>query len=50
MGGGGCDGCLGVQYLNEIKDSVVARFQWVSKEVCGCVGVGVGGCACVVEV
>jgi len=24
----------GVQYLNEIKDSVVAGFQWASKEVC----------------
>ena len=24
----------GVQYLNEIKDSVVAGFQWSSKEVC----------------
>jgi len=23
----------GVQYLNEIKDSVVAGFQWASKEV-----------------
>lgn len=22
----------GVQYLNEIKDSVVAAFQWASKE------------------
>lgn len=29
----------GVQYLNEIKDSVVAGFQWATKEVCGCVGV-----------
>ena len=37
---GGCDGwcCGGVQYLNEIKDSVVAGFQWASKEVCVCVG------------
>lgn len=26
----------GVQYLNEIKDSVVAGFQWASKEVCAC--------------
>ena len=25
----------GVQYLNEIKDSVVAGFQWASKEVGG---------------
>lgn len=25
----------GVQYLNEIKDSVVAGFQWASKEVIG---------------
>jgi len=25
----------GVQYLNEIKDSVVAGFQWASKEVSG---------------
>ena len=25
----------GVQYLNEIKDSVVAGFQWATKEV-GC--------------
>ena len=24
----------GVQYLHEIKDSVVAGFQWASKEVC----------------
>ena len=24
----------GVQYMNEIKDSVVAGFQWASKEVC----------------
>ena len=24
----------GVQYLQEIKDSVVAGFQWASKEVC----------------
>lgn len=23
----------GVQYLNEIKDSVIAGFQWASKEV-----------------
>merc|ERR1712126_24892 len=26
----------GVQYLNEIKDSVVAGFQWASKEGCIC--------------
>jgi elongation factor 2 len=26
------DVCKGVQYLNEIKDSVVAGFQWASKE------------------
>ena len=26
----------GVQYLNEIKDSVVAGFQWATKEVGGC--------------
>lgn len=26
----------GVQYLNEIKDSVVAGFQWASKEVGSC--------------
>lgn len=25
----------GVQYLNEIKDSVVAGFQWATKEVNG---------------
>jgi len=25
----------GVQYLNEIKDSVVAGFQWATKEVKG---------------
>lgn len=24
----------GVQYLNEIKDSVIAGFQWATKEVC----------------
>ena len=24
----------GVQYLNEIKDSMVAGFQWATKEVC----------------
>ena len=29
------DVCKGVQYLNEIKDSVVAGFQWASKEVIG---------------
>ncbi|OMP04056.1 hypothetical protein COLO4_09989 [Corchorus olitorius] len=31
------DMCKGVQYLNEIKDSVVAGFQWASKEgaLCG---------------
>ena len=28
----------GVQYLNEIKDSVVAGFQWASKEVCNDIG------------
>ena len=37
----------GVQYLNEIKDSVVAGFQWASKEVCECVGMCV---VCVVWV
>jgi translation elongation factor EF-G len=26
------DMCKGVHYLNEIKDSVVAGFQWASKE------------------
>eukprot|EP00003_Mantamonas_plastica_P012909 TRINITY_DN228_c0_g1_i1.p1 TRINITY_DN228_c0_g1~~TRINITY_DN228_c0_g1_i1.p1 ORF type:complete len:843 (+),score=281.18 TRINITY_DN228_c0_g1_i1:66-2594(+) len=26
------DGSKGVQYLNEIKDSVIAAFQWASKE------------------
>ncbi|KAI3820418.1 hypothetical protein L1987_07965 [Smallanthus sonchifolius] len=26
------DMCKGVQYLNEIKDSIVAGFQWASKE------------------
>ncbi|KAI3703731.1 hypothetical protein L1987_73925 [Smallanthus sonchifolius] len=31
------DMCKGVQYLNEIKDSVVAGFQWATKE-------GVGMC------
>ena len=25
----------GVQYLNEIKDSVIAGFQWATKEVDG---------------
>lgn len=30
----------GVQYLNEIKDSVVAGFQWASKEV----GVDISNC------
>lgn len=29
----------GVQYLNEIKDSVVAGFQWATKEVRGPLGV-----------
>ena len=29
----------GVQYLNEIKDSVVAGFQWATKEVCICLNV-----------
>ena len=28
----------GVQYLNEIKDSVVADFQWATKEVGGTLG------------
>ena len=28
------DTTKGVQYLNEIKDSMVAGFQWASKEVC----------------
>ena len=28
------DATKGVQYLNEIKDSVIAGFQWASKEVC----------------
>jgi len=27
-----CDGSKGVQYLNEIADSVIAGFQWASKE------------------
>lgn len=27
-----CDASKGVQYLNEIKDSVIAGFQWASKE------------------
>jgi len=27
-----CDCTKGVQYLNEIKDSVVAGFQWATKE------------------
>ena len=36
----------GVQYLNEIKDSVVAGFQWATKEVCVCVGGGGGGGGC----
>lgn len=31
----------GVQYLNEIKDSVVAGFQWATKEVRGCGGAGI---------
>ncbi|GKD71370.1 elongation factor 2 [Tanacetum coccineum] len=26
------DMCKGVQYLNEVKDSIVAGFQWASKE------------------
>ena len=30
------DATKGVQYLNEIKDSVIAGFQWASKEVCFC--------------
>ena len=29
----------GVQYLNEIKDSVVAGFQWATKEVCSIVDI-----------
>ena len=29
----------GVQYLQEIKDSVVAGFQWATKEVCICFNV-----------
>ena len=34
----------GVQYLNEIKDSVVAGFQWATKEVkFFCVEMGEGG-------
>ena len=41
----------GVQYLNEIKDSVVAGFQWATKEVRFFVrereSVGVCVCACV---
>ena len=41
--GGGCDGWSGVQCLNEIKDSVVAGFQWASKEVCVWGGGGVMG-------
>ena len=28
------DSTKGVQYLNAIKDSVIAGFQWASKEVC----------------
>ena len=28
-----CDATKGVQYLNEIKDSVVAGCQWATKEV-----------------
>ncbi|WVR06199.1 elongation factor 2 [Kwoniella sp. DSM 27419] len=27
-----CDGSKGVQYMNEIKDSCVAAFQWAAKE------------------
>jgi elongation factor 2 len=30
------DATKGVQYLNEIKDSVVAGFQWATKEVSDC--------------
>lgn len=33
----------GVQYLNEIKDSVVAGFQWATKEVRGCSGTALVG-------
>jgi len=33
----------GVQYLNEIKDSVVAGFQWAAKEVGGLPMVAYGG-------
>lgn len=33
----------GVQYLNEIKDSVVAGFQWATKEVRGCSGTALQG-------
>ena len=39
----------GVQYLNEIKDSVVAGFQWATKEaraVCVCVCVCCEWCRC----
>ena len=41
----------GVQYLNEIKDSVVAGFQWATKEVRGhsgttLVGLSLGGSSC----
>lgn len=32
------DTTKGVQYLNEIKDSVVAGFQWATKEVGVCMG------------
>jgi elongation factor 2 len=31
----------GVQYLNEIKDSVVAGFQWATKEVNSCICWGI---------
>ena len=36
----------GVQYLNEIKDSMVAGFQWATKEVGGAWGES-GVCVCV---
>ena len=39
----------GVQYLNEIKDSVVAGFQWASKEVCACTLDCAGVYLCIVE-
>ena len=33
----------GMQYLSEIKDSVVAGFQWATKEVRGCSGTALQG-------